>query len=89
MTLTLRYLHTMYTIYQCLAVLNGNQTTTNNNMGKSTATAAAIIQAEKVAFNVVCKCPLTRILGRPTCTQQDKLVEEISDLALECNVTYE
>ena len=58
-------------------------------MGKSTATAAAIHQAEKAAFNAVCKCPLTRILGQPTRTQRDKLVEEISNLALECNVTYE
>ena len=50
--------------------------------------AVAILQAEKVAFNVVCKCPLTRILGQLTRTQRDKLVEEISNLALECNVTY-
>ena len=61
---------------------------TTNNMGKSTATAAAILQVEKAAFNAACKCPLTRILGQPTRTQQDKLVEEISDLALECNITY-
>ena len=57
-------------------------------MGKSTATAVAILQAEKAAFDTVHKHPLTRILGWPTRTQQDKLVEEISNLALECNVTY-
>ena len=57
-------------------------------MGKSTATAATILQAKKAAFDAVCECPLTQILGRPTYTQRDKLVEEISDLALECNVTY-
>ena len=28
-------------------------------------------------------------LGHPMRTQQDKVVEEISNLALECNVTYE
>ena len=57
-------------------------------MGKSTATVAATLQAEKAAFDAVHKCPLTWILGQPTRTQWDKLVEEISDLALECNVTY-
>ena len=55
----------------------------------STATAAAILQAEKAVFNAVCKHPLTRILGQPTRTQRDKLVEEISNLTIECNVTYE
>ena len=57
-------------------------------MGKSTATAVAILQAEKAACGTVHKCPLTWILGQPTRTQRDKLVEEISNLALECNITY-
>ena len=57
-------------------------------MGKSTVTVAAILRAKKAAFDAVCKYPLTQILGRLTRTQRDKLVEEISHLALECNVTY-
>ena len=50
---------------------------------------AAMLQSEKTAFDAVCKHPLTRILNRPMKMQQDKSVEEISNLALEFNVTNE
>ena len=57
--------------------------------GESTATTAALLRAEKATFDAAHECPLTRILGLPTRMQQDKLVKEISNLTLECNVTYE
>ena len=57
-------------------------------MGKSTATAAAILKPEKATFDAACKCPLTRILSHPSGTKWDKLVKENFNLALECSVTY-